>query len=267
MAKDLSKYILITDLDGTLLTADKKINISDLDAIKDFAAMGGYFSVATGRVYDSALPYIRQLPVNAPCILFNGGMVYDYNTEKILWKSVLPESSRKYAAEILNEFSSLGAEIIIDKKIYVPQFNDILREKLKIENVAHIECEIDEIPSDWVKILFTMDESQKTEITEFLHSKNYSDVKFVESFGYYYEMLPPGVSKGAAIRKMLDISGLGDKIVVTAGDYNNDIEMIEMADMGACVANAASELKEKCDIILNKTSDEGAIAELIDIIF
>ena len=80
-------------------------------------------------------------------------------------------------------------------------------------------------------------------------------------------MLPLGVSKGAAIRKMLDISGLGDKIVVTAGDYNNDIEMIEMADMGACVADAASGLKEKCDIILNKTSDEGAIAELIDIIF
>ena len=53
MANDLSKYILITDLDGTLLTADKKINISDLDAIKDFAAISISSTEPLPRIIES----------------------------------------------------------------------------------------------------------------------------------------------------------------------------------------------------------------------
>ena len=48
---DFSKVILMTDLDGTLLTDDKRILPLDLEAIERFRAGGGLFTMATGRGY------------------------------------------------------------------------------------------------------------------------------------------------------------------------------------------------------------------------
>ncbi|MGN0613680.1 MAG: HAD family hydrolase, partial [Porcipelethomonas sp.] len=51
------------------------------------------------------------------------------------------------------------------------------------------------------------------------------------------------------------------------GDYHNDIEMLVTADCGAATANAQQDVKDKADIVLSRTSNEGAVAELIDMIY
>ena len=53
---------------------------------------------------------------------------------------------------------------------------------------------------------------------------------------------------------------------VSIGDFDNDIEMIAEADVGACPANAQDSVKEKADLILKRTNDNGAVAELIEYI-
>ena len=44
------------------------------------------------------------------------------------------------------------------------------------------------------------------------------------------------------------------------GDYHNDIEMIDAADLGVATANAQTEVKKVADLVLSKTNNEGAIA-------
>ena len=51
---DFSKVILMTDLDGTLLTDDKQILPGDFEAIERFRRGGGLFTMATGRGYAMA---------------------------------------------------------------------------------------------------------------------------------------------------------------------------------------------------------------------
>ena len=51
---------------------------------------------------------------------------------------------------------------------------------------------------------------------------------------------------------------------VAIGDFDNDIEMIREADFGACPANAEESVKKASDLVLKKTNDEGAVAELIN---
>ena len=51
---DFSKVILMTDLDGTLLTDDKQILPGDFEAIERFRRGGGLFTMATGRGYEMA---------------------------------------------------------------------------------------------------------------------------------------------------------------------------------------------------------------------
>lgn len=53
---------------------------------------------------------------------------------------------------------------------------------------------------------------------------------------------------------------------VSVGDFDNDIEMIREADLGVCPANAEESVKAESDMVLSRTNDQGAIAELIDYI-
>ena len=55
------------------------------------------------------------------------------------------------------------------------------------------------------------------------------------------------VSKGAALSVILEMEGIDPQEVVAVGDAPNDKEMLELAGIGAAVANAAPELKAAAD--------------------
>lgn len=259
-----SKYSIITDLDGTLLTDGKTISEIDKNSINKFVEGGGQFSIATGRIIDSAMPYINQLPINIPVITYNGGVIYDIIKSKVIWEALMPKEARAYTKEILAGSCKIGAEVLIGRKVYIPQMNYLIKEKMEIEHLSYEKCSIDTIPENWIKVVFTVNEDQYKWLKNFVEAKKYKGVTFMRSFGCYYEMLPYGVSKGNAIKKMQDLKIINDRIVAGVGDYNNDIEMIETADIGVCVANANAEAKAHADIVLTKSNNNGAIAELID---
>lgn len=264
--KKNDNILLISDLDDTLLTTEKTIADVDLSAINAFVEAGGSFTVATGRVYESSLPYIQQLPITHPCVLYNGGMIYDTKNSEVLWKCCLSDKAKDYMVEVLDAFPTVAAEILIGKDIYVPRFNDILSEKMVMENVTYIFCKMNEIPDNWIKVLFSVTQEDMPDVIAYIDGKNYEDVCFVQSCGIYYEMLPKDVSKGAAIDRMLEITGNNGMKLAAIGDYNNDIEMIKRADFGACVSNSPEDVKAIADIVIAKTSDEGAVAAFINFI-
>ena len=263
MQKDFSNVLLISDLDDTLLTKSKEITQKDRASIDEFISKGGSFSVATGRVYESAMPYIKKLNITHPCIMYNGGMIFNTKNEEVLWKCTLPANAKDYVVEVLDAFPEVAAEILIGKEIYVPKFNKILENKMVMERVNCITCTMGDIPDNWIKVLFTLDHDLIPKVAKFIESRNFEGVSFVESCGCYYEMLPQGVSKGTAIKVMLELTNNENMKIVTVGDYNNDIEMIKMADIGACVSSSPDEVKEIADVVLKNTSENNAITELI----
>ena len=52
--------------------------------------------------------------------------------------------------------------------------------------------------------------------------------------------------------------------IICAGDYENDISMLEYADIGFAVKNATAEAKAAADIVCDATCEEGAIAWIIN---
>jgi hydroxymethylpyrimidine pyrophosphatase-like HAD family hydrolase len=81
------------------------------------------------------------------------------------------------------------------------------------------------------------------------------------------EVMPLGVSKAMALvelRDMLSEDG-SKKLLYTVGDYENDIEMHELADVSVCPANAIDKVKDICDIKLCD-NDSGVIADLIELL-
>ena len=85
MFSDISKVILLSDMDGTLLTSKKQITDRDRAAIEKFMSLGGKFTVATGRTIQSFEQYTRLLELKMPVIMYNGAAIHNYATGETLY--------------------------------------------------------------------------------------------------------------------------------------------------------------------------------------
>ncbi len=266
MFEDISKVILLSDMDGTLLNSKKQITDTDRAAIERFQALGGHFTVATGRTIQSFEQFLSILDLRSPVIMYNGAAIHDYSSGETLYTQPLPQECKAMAIELLAAMPEAGGEVLKAEGTYV--FSNTEYQKLHTK-LCGIVPEFAALPDieegGWLKVLFSMapeDIPHMELLTRQLGFDKKAD--FVRSADIFLEMLPPGVSKGSALTEYRKLPGYEDFTFVAVGDFDNDLEMIKAADVGACPANAEDNVKAAADIVLTHTNDEGAVAELIE---
>lgn len=266
MFEDISKVLLITDMDGTFLPTDKIPSKGNLKAIKRFQNAGGKFTIATGRAHQATSQYFEYFEVNFPMIMFNGGMIYDMETDKSIYDIYTPPVSKEITIDILNKFPNLGCEILT-KKVNVISRNETEENHIKICKVTPNYTDVDNVEDNWYKVLFADTKENLDIVEDYVSQRKFTGVDFVRSDLNYFEILPQENSKGSALKAMRKLCNIEDYTIVAVGDYNNDIQMLIEADLGVCPANAVDAVKDVADLVLNESCDENAIAAVIDYIF
>ncbi|MDE6034925.1 MAG: Cof-type HAD-IIB family hydrolase [Ruminococcus sp.] len=265
MFEDITKIVIMSDMDGTLLNSEKKITEKDRQAIEKFVSLGGKFTVSTGRTLESFEQYRKMLDLRIPVIMYNGGIIYDYQTEKILYAEYLPDSARKITSELLEAMPSTGGEILKTDRTYVFRNNYYQQRHTDICGISPVYADLQEITDDgWLKVLFAMSPEEIPVMEEIIAGKDYKEVDFVKSSEIFIEMLPHNISKGSAVGEYRKLSGMEDCTFIAIGDFDNDREMIQTADIGVCPANAQESVKAVADIVLENTNNTGAVSELIE---
>lgn len=263
---DFKKVILMSDLDGTLLTDDKQISEKDLNAIEKFRSNGGLFTAATGRGVAMAENVVRKIGIDIPCVIFNGAAVYDFERREFLWHSSMPDCAYDYICELEAEFPDIGIEILRGEAVYVTDYNKTVGEHLAIEQIEAVHCSLDEAPKgDWLKVLIAYPPEKIIRVIDYTHKKCKKGVNWVHSSPMYYEMLPEGISKGYGYKKLLSLIGKDDLFTVAVGDYGNDYDMIRTADLGVAVANAQEHIKSAAKLIVGD-NNSSPISQIIDYI-
>lgn len=267
MFENISEVVIMSDMDGTLLTSDKKINEKDRLAIERFISLGGKFTVSTGRTLEAFEQYRRILDLRIPVVLYNGGIIYDYAAQKVLYAEYLPDGVREIAEDLLDAMTTAGGEVLKLDKTYVFRNNYYQKMHTDLCGISPEYVGLPEIPDgEWLKVLFAMSPEEISVMEKIISGKDYSTVDFVKSSGIFMEMLPHNISKGSALNEYRKLDGMDKCTFVAIGDFDNDIEMIQAADLGVCPANAEDSVKKVSGLVLENSSDSGAVAELIDYI-
>lgn len=267
MFEDISRVVLISDMDGTLLNSKKEITDTDRRAIEKFMSLGGKFSIATGRTIQSFGAYYNMLDLRMPLIMYNGAAIYDKNADKVLYTIALPVEAKRLTHEIIDAMPQVGGEILKADGIYVFRNNDYEKLHTKLCMVEPYYSDLDEVTDgDWLKVLFAMAPEDIPMMELLVKQKGYDTVSFVRSSDIFYEMLPLGITKGTALEEYRRLDGMEGYTFVAIGDYDNDIDMLVKADVGACPANAEESVKAAADIVLSNSCETGAVAELVDYI-
>lgn len=263
--RKISDFIIMSDVDGTLLPDGKPVPERNIEALRRFTAKGGRFGIATGRSVESAEEFARQLPVNAPCILYNGGAVYDYSTEKFLARCFLPDGAKEYLKAIIRDMPDIPAMVISNDTYY-----NITRELTffglpEAYRSMRNDAEIDELNEPWYKVCFSVTGEQSKAFYDYINAHDFSGVRFTNSGYLLTEMLPEKSTKGAALEALINILGVERECTAAIGDYNNDIEMLEFAPISAATSGAQEEVRVSAKMLVGACED-GAVADLVEYI-
>ena len=211
--------VFITDMDGTLLKSDKSVSEKNLKMIKEYQSQGGIFGLATGRPIHTTLRYLDILKPDLPLILYNGCIVYDHKSDKIVYGKYLPDEARDILKDIFAKYPGIAPEIFTFEAQYYLNLNEAEKWHHEILQVSYIKKNSgDEITEPWCKLLLADSESVINELSEYVKKFDGMGVRFVRSCPYFLEILPDGISKGTAVSEMRKALKLDDKLLVSAGD-------------------------------------------------
>lgn len=265
--KPMTGMLVVSDVDNTLLSGTTGLPPENLEAIRRFCALGGSFTLATGRNVPSARRYLEQLPVNAPVILLNGGLIYDYERELSLNAHYISrEKAMPVLQELMREFPGMSFEIMTENlQTYIVRAGAGSERHLRDERFAAIWADTEKVPGRWFKVLCAGDAATCIAAEKYCaaHFSQESELVFQRTAPIYFEVLPAGISKGTALRSLCRILGVEQKNSFAIGDYDNDIELLKTAGFAVAVANAPARVQRWADLVTGSCS-EGGVAQFLN---
>lgn len=242
--------LIVSDVDGTLFESGNQVSPATIQRVRDFQRAGGVFTLATGRMKKAIEPFIQQLDIQFPVIVYNGAQIVDTVTDEVLAAHTLDRELALKALDLLNYFT-LDTIMHVNQVPYVKSHTPAVLEHMEKDGIAcHPQQDLiplaDQAPT---KMLIIGEPAKlKAFANELIAAAGY-DFGPVYSDWNYLEILPEGASKGKALEKLLEIKGFSPEEVVAVGDERNDLSMIRAAGTGVAVANANEELKAAADRI------------------
>lgn len=270
----MEKTLYVTDLDGTLLNKNDRINPKSIEIINSLVEKGMAFTYATARSLVSASVVTQGLSTNIPVIAYNGAFIFQPATGEILSREHFSREEMTYASDLIRtyEISPLVYAFIdgVEKVSWNPaRENDGVQRYLSlrrgdrrlrpVENNAQLyEGEI-----FYFTCIGTKEELMP--LYEVISkNKQYRCTIQQELYRpeYLCEIMPAGATKANAIRKLKEIRGC-DK-VISFGDAINDLPMFEISDACYAVENAVEELKAAADGVIGSNENDGVAKWLLE---
>lgn len=254
-----SGYLICTDCDGTLTDSNVKVSEENAKAIKYFQDEGGLFTLATGRFAEHANLFKEQFEINAPMVSLNGTALFDLKNNKLIKGWTMDREACRELMHYINEnwrdvweywLNFSHHESTGFKPMDCPVGDKSLDEL------------IDTLPEQIYKIVTIQPREVTISMQEDLKSKFGDKFRFDTSWPEGLEIQSIDSGKGVAVKYMKEHLGVDIHTTVGIGDYENDISLLECADIGYAVENAIESVKA----VANRhtvSNNNSAIAHII----
>ena len=267
---------ILTDLDGTLFNSQGDVSQADRAAIREFIAGGGLFAVATGREPRNARRHLPDVPLNGPSVCLNGAAIYDFVHRRYI--SAIPmdmDAAKDVLLHCLDMGWPLDLQVYTTDGIYYASPLDVADpEFLRIHQPTTCLPMAQLLEKTWIKtVLLERAVDALAPMRAYLQEKGYDKrLALVEGttdvvkIGKYQELLPRDVNKGTGVRALRALPIYKDRTFIAVGDYWNDMELLEAADIPCCPENAIDEVKAVCAHVLPSHNDDALAALVRDVI-
>lgn len=255
--------LFAVDLDGTLLTSDKRLTPRCVEAIGSCRRSGVDVVICTARPPRSARPFYDRLGLDTELVAYNGAMVTHPPSGAVLaHRSMSSDLSRGVLETVL----SVEAEAVVTFEKADQWYTDERGARIVTDTAAagfspDVVCELWEcVASPVTKMLVSKDPGTVRGVRSALEREWAGQVSIMQCDDYLLQIAAAGVSKAAALEQTLRSRGLGRGVLAAIGDAPNDIAMLEFAAMGIAVANAPESVKGAAQAVVSSNDDDGVAA-------
>jgi hypothetical protein len=258
--------LVVSDVDGTLLTKDKILTEGTRRAVRRLEERGVGFTITSSRPTIGMRFLIEPLQITLPVGAFNGSSIVDAQLNPIE-QHLISATAAQRSIDILVEFgvdiwlftneqwlarSGDGAYVPLEKRAIradptiVPDFTPYLSSTCKVVGAS----------ADAALLLRCESAMQKALGAQ---------ATAVRSQSYYLDVTPPGRDKGTFVQAMAKRLGISTDAVATIGDMQNDLAMFRTSGLSIAMGNATDDVKKLATHVTTSNADEG-FAGAIDVI-
>lgn len=266
--------LIALDLDGTLLTSEKRVSDEDASALREAMRRGVRVVLATARpprgvrwVLDTLGALGEGASGDAVTINYNGALVWDARARSAIEHTPL---SGEVASDVVREARAMMPDTLVSVEVVDVWHTDRHDPELSMETGKLFQPDrigpLDETLSVGVTKLMLLARPaylpalrDRVE-SSFLRTERAS--VFVTD-PHIVQIAAHGVDKGAALARHAARLGIAPERVFAMGDASNDVEMLRVAGLGVAMANAEDAAKDAADEVIARSNDEGGVAHAL----
>lgn len=259
--------LIAVDLDGTLLNSRHELTERTEKALRAAIDKGVHVVLATGKTRASATSLIARLGLTSPGIFLQGLAVY--NGDGSLRHQTLLDTAVARQVITFAEDRGFTVTAYSGTTMYVRARNAdtaVLVEygEPEPQAVGPLQNLLDKTPVNKLLALHIADRRRVAALRWQLGMQLGRAAKLTQAaIPEMLEIVPPGASKGAALKGLLKELNIPAENVLALGDAENDIEMLQLAGVGVAMANAQQMVKDAADHI-TASNDADGVAEAIE---
>ena len=258
MAEKRKISLVLTDVDGTLVTEQKVLTKRAQNAVRTLQDAGIRFAITSGRPPRGMAMLFDLLKLDTPIAGFNGGLFVERDLTILAQKTVPPDVARQ-AIDLIREHG-------LDPWVY--SGNDWLISKADAPHVAReawtvkfepkVVTDVGEKLDQVAKIVGVSDDHAKVQRCEADAQAVFGQrATAARSQPYYLDITNKDANKGAVVEYLSRHMDVPAKEIATIGDQPNDVLMFKRSGFSIAMGNASDEVKMLADATTDSYNDEG----------
>jgi Cof subfamily protein (haloacid dehalogenase superfamily) len=258
--------LVVSDVDGTLLTKDKTLTDGARAAVRRLHEAGIGFTITSSRPTIGMQFLIEPLAITLPVGAFNGSCIVDPQL-KVIEQHLIPASAAQQSLDLFNEF---GVDIwLFTSDLWLTRRGDgeyVPHEIRAIRADPTIVSDFAPYLSGACKIVGSSADAALLQRCEVAMQRALgADATAVRSQSYYLDVTPPGCDKGTFVQAIAKRRGISTDAVATIGDMQNDLAMFRNSGVSIAMGNATDDVKKAATHVTASNENEG-FAGAVDIV-
>jgi Cof subfamily protein (haloacid dehalogenase superfamily) len=258
-ARAASKISLVlADVDGTLVTAEKVLTSRAAAAVEALQAAGIAFAITSGRPPRGMAMLIDPLALRTPVAGFNGG-IFVKPDMTIMEEHVLAADVAKRAVEVvLQNHMDVWVYSGKDWLVRDAAAPHVAREQWTVKFAPTIVKNFEGRLDRAVKIVGVSNDHDLVARCE-KDAQNALGAKAsaARSQPYYLDVTHPDANKGTVLTTLSKLLAVPTGEIATIGDMPNDVLMFRKSGLSIAMGNASPEVQAQADLVTDSYDDEG----------
>ena len=255
--------LLLSDIDGTLITSQKVLTDRTVGVVQQLHAAGIGFTITSSRPPPGLGMFVAPLGITLPLGAFNGG-VFCAPDLRVIAQHAIPEAT---VGPMIERIDASGLDVWVYRAdqwlVRSATGPHVEHESGVVQFTPTVVSDFDDLIAGTnveqvSKIVGVSDDHDLVAVVEMQVTKEFGDqVSATRSQAYYLDVTHPQANKGAVVDYLSMTLDIPRSAIATIGDGQNDTLMFARSGISIAMGNCTAEVRTAATYATASNDDDG----------